>query len=487
MVLLKRYMVVKKDYSEKKPKDDSSFVSFLQESCLIWGPEPEIYGGLSGFYTYGPLGKLLKNKVENSVRKVFNTFRFREIEGPTIMPDKVWKASWHLDTFSDRIVSCTKCKAVFRADKLVEEKFEVSADGFSDEKLIKFIHEKNIVCPSCSGRFGEHISRQSLMMKTNVMGVESSLRPETATVTYLPFIRMYQYFRKKLPFGVFQIGKAYRNEISPRQHVIRGREFTQAEAQLFVDPKEKDNWPGYNKIKNQKLPLWDYKAQKKKIPHSLETLDSMINKKLIKTKAYAWCLWLAYQQFINMGIPKQGIRIRQHDPEEKAFYADDAWDIEIKLRSFGWTEVCGVHDRTDYDLSKHSEFSKQQLEAIREDGSKFIPHILEIAFGTDRPVFALLDTFYEKKQKEEGKTMFRLPYNFAPIDIMIFPLVKKNNLTKIARDIKIILEKDFVTVYDEVASIGKRYLRAAEVGTPYCITVDFDSLKKKDVTIRDRD
>ena len=188
-----------------------------------------------------------------------------------------------------------------------------------------------------------------------------------------------------------------------------------------------------------------------------------------------------------MGIPKQNIRIRQHDPEEKAFYADDAWDIEIKLRSFGWTEVCGVHDRTDYDLSKHSEFSKQPLEAIREDGSKFVPHILEIAFGTDRPVFALLDTFYEKKQKEEGKTLFRLPYNFAPIDIMIFPLVKKNNLTKIAREIKNDLEKNFVTVYDEVASIGKRYLRAAEVGTPYCITVDFDSLKKKDITIRDRD
>ena len=461
------------------------FTSFVIEKGFIWGPEPEIYGGLSGFYTYGPLGKLLKNKVENSVRDVFKSNDIWEIEGPTVMPDVVWKASGHLETFNDPIIYTKDRKENYRADKLLEEN-GITITTPSDKEILDLIKKHNIKSPS--GKELEiKIERQSLMMKTKVAGDDASLRPETATVTYLPYKRNYIFFRKKLPFGVFQIGKAYRNEISPRQHVIRGREFTQAEAQLFVDPKEKDNWPGYNKIKNQKLPLWDYKAQKKKIPHSLETLDSMINKKLIKTKAYAWCLWLAYQQFINMGIPKQGIRIRQHDPEEKAFYADDAWDIEIKLRSFGWTEVCGVHDRTDYDLSKHSEFSKQQLEAIREDGSKFIPHILEIAFGTDRPVFALLDTFYEKKQKEEGKTMFRLPYNFAPIDIMIFPLVKKNNLTKIARDIKIILEKDFVTVYDEVASIGKRYLRAAEVGTPYCITVDFDSLKKKDVTIRDRD
>src|SRR3989338_9032996 len=303
MVFLKSHMVTKKDHSEKKPKDDSSFVSFLQESGLIWGPEPEIYGGLSGFYTYGPLGKLLKNKVENSVRKVFNTFRFREIEGPTIMPDKVWKASGHLDTFSDRIVSCTKCKAVFRADKLVEEKFEVSADGFSDEKLIKFIHEKNIVCPSCSGRFGEHISRQSLMMKTNVMGVESSIRPETATVTYLPFIRMYQYFRKKLPFGVFQIGKAYRNEISPRQHVLRGREFTQAEGQLFIDPKEKDNWDKFELIKDEKLPLWAYKSQDSNLEVVSLKVGDALKKKLLSSKAYAWCLWLAYNQFKNFLIP----------------------------------------------------------------------------------------------------------------------------------------------------------------------------------------
>jgi len=480
-------MVVKKDYSEKKPKDDSSFVSFLQESGLIWGPEPEIYGGLSGFYTYGPLGKLLKNKVENSVRKVFNTFRFREIEGPTIMPDKVWKASGHLDTFSDRIVSCTKCKAVFRADKLVEEKFEVSADGFSDEKLIKFIHEKNIVCPSCSGRFGEHISRQSLMMKTNVMGVESSLRPETATVTYLPFIRMYQYFRKKLPFGVFQIGKAYRNEISPRQHVLRGREFTQAEGQLFIDPKEKDNWDKFELIKDEKLPLWAYKSQDSNLEVVSLKVGDALKKKLLSSKAYAWCLWLAYNQFKNFSIPIDRIRIRQHKLEERAFYAADAWDIEIKTNNFGWVEVCGIHDRTDYDLKQHSVASGVPLEATREDGTKFTPHILEIAFGTDRPAYALIDLFYEKKEESEGKTVFKIPYKMAPIEIAVFPLAKKPELTEIAENIFNELSKSFIVEYDSSGSIGKRYLRSMVSGIPFAITVDFDSIKDRAVTVRDRD
>ncbi|MDP6641951.1 MAG: glycine--tRNA ligase [Candidatus Nanoarchaeia archaeon] len=461
------------------------FISFVVEKGFIWGPEPEIYGGMAGFYTYGPLGKLLKNKVENSVRSIFKSNDIWELEGPTILPDIVWKASGHLDTFYDPIIECSKCKAKFRADHLLEEK---GVEGITNNKeILKLMKQKKIKCPNCKGDFKHEIKDESLMMKTKVSGEDASLRPETATVTYLPYKRNYMFFRKKLPFGVFQIGKAYRNEISPRQHVIRGREFTQAEAQIIIDPKEKDNWPEYNKIKNLKLPMWDYKSQKKKKDPSLISLDSLIKSKLIKTKAYAWCLWLAYQQFISMGIPKSNIRIRQHNLDEKAFYADDAWDIEIKLRSFGWTEVCGVHDRTDYDLSKHGEHSKENLEATREDGSKFTPHILEIAFGTDRPVFSLLDTFYEKKEKKDGKTMFKLPYHLTPIDLMIFPLVKKNNLIKIAKEIKNDLDKNFVCVYDDVASVGKRYFRAAEVGTPYCITIDFDSIKNKDVTIRDRD
>ena len=472
-----------KDWSDE---DKNEFSSFIQEQGLIWGPEPEIYGGVAGFHTYGPIGKLLKNKVENSVRKIFNANGLRELEGPTVLPDIVWKASGHLETFSDRIIKCSKCNSIFRADKIIEEKHDVAADAFSDKKILDFISENNIKCPNCKGIFENNIEKQSLMMKTKVAGEDSALRPETATVTYLPYLRFYNYFRKKFPLGVFQIGKAYRNEISPRQNVLRGREFTQAEGQIFVDPKTKNDWEPYEKIKDTKLPFWDYKNQDdNKEPISL-TLEEALKKGFIKSQAYGWCIWLAYTQFRNFGITENRIRLRQHHPDEKAFYADDAWDIEIRLNNYGWTEVCGVHDRTDYDLTQHSKFSNEKLEAKREDGTTFTPHVLEIAFGTDRPTFALIDIFYQKKKEEEGKTIFKIPYHMSPIDISIFPLAKKPELLEISEKIKNDLQKDYIVDYDISGSIGKRYLRSATVGTPYAVTVDFDSIEKNLVTIRDR-
>ena len=468
--------------------NEKDFSSFISEAGLIWGPSPEIYGGLAGFYTYGPLGKLLKNKVENSIRKTFNENGFREIEDPTILPNEVWKASGHLDTFQDRVVKCKKCKATFRADKLIEEIHDVSADSFSDKKILDSIKKHKIKCPTCKGDFNEKIEKVSLMLGTVVGGKEASLRPETATGTYLPFIRYYNYFRKKIPFGVFQIGKAYRNEISPRQNVFRGREFTQAEGQIFVDPKEKNNWEMYEKIKNEKLPFWPEAEQKKSsYKKKLISIEDALEKKLIKSRAYGWCIWFAYTQFKNFGISDERIRLRQHHEDEKAFYADDACDIEINLNSDGWSEVCGVHDRSDYDLKQHSKASGVKLEAVRENGEKFVPHILEIAFGSDRPTYALIDLFYEKKSEGEGKTTFKIPYAMSPIDVSVFPLMKKDELKGVAEKIKVELEKSFVVDYDFSGSIGKRYLRSAVQGTPYAITVDYDSLKDFTVTIRDRD
>ena len=477
----------KKSQGKKEMSEEKEFSSFINEFGLIWGPEPEIYGGLAGFYTYGPLGKLLKNKVENSVRKIFNSNGLRELEGPTVMPDSVWEASGHLETFSDRIVNCSKCKAVFRADKIIEEKFDVAADAWSDKKILDFISEKEIKCPSCKGAFENKIETQSLMMKTKVAGTEASLRPETATVTYLPYQRFYNYFRRKLPLGVFQIGKAYRNEISPRQNVIRGREFTQAEGQIFIDPDMKNNWEKFEEIKDKKLPFWDHEAQdKEEVPIEI-SIEEALKKGFIKSQAYGWCIELAYQLYLNFGIPKERIRLRQHHPDEKAFYADDAWDIEVNLNSYGWTEMCGVHDRTDYDLTQHAKFSGEKLEATRENGEKFVPHVLEIAFGTDRPTYALIDLFYKRKEEEDGKTMFKIPYSMAPMDISVFPLMKKPELMKVAKEIKEDLEKDFIISYEISGSIGKRYLRSATVGTPYAVTIDYATLDDKDVTIRDRD
>jgi len=459
--------------------------AFMQSKGFIYGPFPEIYGGVSGFYAYGPLGKLLKNKVENSIRNIFFSNGFRELECPTVLPDVVWEASGHLNTFSDKTVECSKCKSIYRVDKLIEEKTDHETASMSDDDYLRMLKKEKIVCPSCKSPFNNEIKNYSLMMKTEVANKPFSFRPETATVTYLPFKRLNEYFRK-LPFAVFQIGKAYRNEISPRQHLLRLREFTQAESQLFIDPKEKNNWEKFEKIKKERLPLYTSKHQDNKSKHDLTSLDDAIKNKLIKSKAYAWCLYLAYSQYISMGIPKEKIRIRQHLENERAFYADDAWDIEILLNSFGWTECCGVHDRTNYDLTKHQEHSKQSLEAVRDNGEKYIPHILEIAFGTDRPVFALMDIFYEKKEEGEGKSMFKVPYHIAPIDVAIFPLMKRDGMPEYAEKIKTLLEKDFIVDYDESGSIGKRYLRAAEAGTPYAITIDYDSIKGSDVTLRDR-
>jgi glycyl-tRNA synthetase len=478
---------MKNNEKEKDKEREKEFISFIQEQGLVWGPEPEIYGGLSGFYTYGPIGKLLKNKVENSIRRIFNSNGLRELEGPTVLPDIVWKASGHLETFKDRTIRCSKCKSTFRPDKIIQESHDVPADSFSDKELLNFIKEKNIKCPNCKSYFEDNIETQSLMMKTKVAGEDASLRPETATVTYLPYLRFYNFFRKKFPMGVFQIGKAYRNEISPRQHVLRGREFTQAEGQMFVDPNTKNNWAQYKEIKNKKLPFWDYESQENNSEVKSTSIEEALKKGFIKSQAYGWCIWLAYTQFLGFGIPKERIRLRQHHPDEKAFYADDAWDIEIRLNNYGWFELCGVHDRTDYDLKQHSKFSGVSLEAQREDGTKFIPHVLEIAFGSDRPTYALMDIFYEKKTEKEGKTMFKVPYNMAPIDISIFPLIKEPELIKIAKTIKEDLEKAFIVDYDESGSIGKRYLRSSVVGTPFAITVDYDSLKDKSITIRDRD
>jgi glycyl-tRNA synthetase len=465
---------------------EKEFLSFIQEAGLIWGPEPEIYGGFAGFYTYGPLGKLLKNKVENSIRRVFNSQGFREIEAPTILPDIVWKASGHLETFSDRTIKCSKCKSIFRVDKITGGK-NASVGSLSDKKIIEFINKNKIVCPNCKGSFENLIEEQSLMMKTQIAGQDASLRPETATATYLPFLKFYNYFRKKLPLGVFQIGKAYRNEISPRQHVLRGREFTQAEGQIFLDPKEKNSWEKYSAIKKEKLPFWDYKSQQKNKKHGLISVEEALKKKLIKSQAYGWCIWLAYMQFVNFGFPRELIRLRQHFPEEKAFYAEDAWDIEIKSNNYDWVEVCGVHDRADYDLKQHSKFSNVKLEAQRENGEKFVPHVLEIAFGSDRPTYLLIDLFYEKKSEKEGKTIFAVPYHMAPTDVSVFPLIKKEELVSVARDVKEELERDFIVEYDEAGSIGRRYLRSAMQGTPFAVTIDFDSIKQRDVTIRERD
>jgi len=462
--------------------------TFLSENGFIWGPEPEIYGGIAGFYTYGPLGKLLKNQVENNIRKVFQANNFWEVECPIIQPKAVWEASGHYSSFTDPLIKCTNCKADLRVDKLIEEQFqEIQVGGMKKEDLLKLIKEKHIVCPLCNGNLEKEIKDHSLMMRTTIgTDIEAYNRPETATTSYLPFPRYTDFFRKKTPFGVFQIGKVFRNEISPRQSVTRGREFTQAEGQLFLFKHQKDNFEKFEIVKTEELPLWSEEMQKNGELFSQTSLQDAIEKKYFKTKAYAWIVHLAHKLFLEMGIPPELIRFRQHHHDEKAFYAQDAWDLEVKTESFGWMEMVGIHDRGDYDLKQHAEFSKKKLEIFDEETKeKLVPHVLEIAFGTDRPTYALLDIFYDPSNDE--RRVFRIPARLAPIQVGIYPLVKKDKLPQIAKEIYEDLRKEFICVIEESSSIGKRYARNDEAGTAFGITVDFDSITNEDVTLRERD
>lgn len=449
--------------------------SFAQQKGYVWGPSPEIYGGMSGFYDYGPLGKLLKNNVEHVIRKVLQQSDFWEIECPTIMPRKVWEASGHVQGFHDPLIEAED-GSIFRIDKLLEELFPDRE--IRPEDYLRIIQEENIRAPS-GAAFKKDIRQHSLMMKTTVgMDLEAYNRPETATTTYLPFPRYFEFFRKRLPFGVFQIGKAYRNEISPRQFVLRMREFTQAEAQMFIFEDQKESFS----IPDSVLPLHPAGKDEERI-----AVGDALGKGHFKNPAFAHTVALAHRLFVQVGIPEDRIRIRQHAENERAFYADDAWDIEVRLNSFGWTEMCGIHDRTTYDLKQHGEHSGKDLRVSDETHKKEMPHVLEIAFGLDRMTFALLDLFYNPQAVEEGKTTFHIPAGLAPIKVAVLPLMKKDGLPEIAKEIHDELSGDLVCRYDSSGSVGRRYLRASEEGTPYCVTVDYQSREDGTVTLRDRD
>tara|TARA_Y100000310_G_C20699533_1_gene828430 strand:+ start:5094 stop:6581 length:1488 start_codon:yes stop_codon:yes gene_type:complete len=458
--------------------------AFVRKNGFIWGPEPEVYGGVAGFYSYGPLGKLLKNKVEAQIRQTFRGASFWEVEAPTVMPEVVWTASGHLGGFVDPIVVCKKCSATYRIDKLIEEKHDVVADAFTKKQLLAFIKKKDMRCPSCKGHFLPEIQDYNLMMKTEI-GIDKTayLRPETATTTYLPFKQYYELFRKKLPVRVFQIGKAFRNEISPRQSVIRGREFTQAEAQMFIHKADKKKFDDYKQVKDLKIPFWPAKSQKRGKP-KMYKVSSAVRKGWLKNQAYAYCLGIAYSFVSGLGIPESKMRFRQHTKNELAHYAEDAWDLEINLPSYGWTEVLGVHDRADYDLKQHQKHSGKSFEI---EGK--IPHVLEIAFGSDRPTYALIDLFLaEEKAGKNKRVVLKLPKQVAPLTAAVFPLVKKDGLQKKAREIYYqVLSLGVDAVYDDTGSIGKLYRRQDEKGTPFCITIDYQTKKDNTVTVRDRD
>ena len=467
-----------------------TFNSLIKRRGFWWGPSPEIYGGLAGFYSYGPAGMALKNNILNLFRRELRYFGFGEVECPTIMPEIVWRASGHLERFIDPVLRCKSCSTIYRVDKFLQENLpDLMIDGLSSEEMEKLIKKHEITCPKCGTAFSK-IEEYNLMLKISVGNNKIAyLRPETATTTYLLFNRLDQGARRQYPIKVFQFGKAYRNEISPRQGILRMRAFDQFELQMFISKHQEMEFEDFKEIKNNVLPLLDWKLQEKGIDKpNFVSLDKAISDKILKKPAYAYCLYIGYYLTKILGIPDKVIRFRQHSLNERAHYADDAWDLEIKTRQFGWVEICGIHDRTNYDLRRHGEFSKQNFEVSMGDDPniKEVPQILEVAFGIDRIVYTLLETTFNV---EEGRIILKLNPILAPNTVAVFPLMRnKEKIRSLALNVhRELLKNRIGSFFDVAGSIGKRYRRQDELGTKWCITIDYESLDDNTVTIRERD
>ncbi|HIQ51184.1 MAG TPA: glycine--tRNA ligase [Nautiliaceae bacterium] len=492
-------------------------------------PTAEIYNPLSGFYEYGSLGTLLKRNWEELWKNYFlNEENFWEIEGRSILPEKVLIASGHVENFNDPLIECKYCKERLRADKLVEEKLNIEAEGLTSKELEEIIKKNKLKCPKCGKELENEVRLFNLMFeisvgpiseKTYILDlinlakkgeikeelvlkvldrlkenyeekIKAYLRPETAQSAYLNFKREFEAHRQKLPLGLAIIGTAFRNEISPRQALFRLREFTQAELQIFFDPKK------INELKKEDLKEFNnlkitYKDNQNKKEGELSFKEFI--KHFSLPSMYAYYLGKTYNFLVNVvGLKK--IRVKRLSDEEKAFYNKIHFDFEYYFDSLkGWKEIAGLHYRTDYDLKNHSKYSGKDL-AININEKKVIPHVIEISFGVDRNILAIIDNFLvkEKTEKEE-RILFKIKKELSPIKIAVFPLLRnRKELVKKAKEIYDLLNsyfKDykFKIFYDEKGSIGRRYRRQDEIGTPYCITVDFDTLKDDTVTVRDRD
>ena len=419
-------------------------------------PGSEIYGGLANTWDYGPLGVELKNNIKKAwMKKFVQESKYNVgLDAAILMNPEVWVASGHVGGFSDPLIDCKECKTRHRADKLIEEWAheqgnDMIADGMSDEQMINFIKEHHIACPNCGKENFTDIRKFNLMFKTFQGVTEDSkseiyLRPETAQGIFVNFKNVLRTTRRKLPMGIGQIGKAFRNEITPGNFTFRTREFEQMELEFFCKPGTDLEWFKYWK---------DYCEN-----------------------------WL-----LSLGMKKENIRLRDHSKEELVFYSKATTDIEYAF-PFGWGELWGVADRTDYDLKKHQEHSKEDMAYLdTETNEKYVPYCIEPSLGCDRVALAFLCNAYDEEEIAEGdvRTVLHLHPALAPYKVAVLPLSKK--LSEKAEEVYSKLSKKFMCDYDEAGSIGKRYRREDEIGTPYCVTIDFDTLEDNCVTIRDRD
>lgn len=428
-----------------------TLVSHAKSTGFVY-PGSEIYDGLANAWDYGPLGAEMKNNVKKAWWKKFIQESPYNVglDSAILMNPRVWEATGHVGNFSDPLMDCKECHSRHRADKLIEDAYpEEHCDGWTNEQLKTFIDEHDIVCPVCGKKNFTDIRQFQLMFKTSMGVVEDAksivyLRPETAQGIFVNFKNVQRTSRKKLPFGIGQVGKAFRNEITPGNFIFRTREFEQMELEFFCKPDTDLEWFAYWK---------DY------------------------------CM-----NFLkSLGLKDENLRLRDHAKEELAFYSKGTSDIEY-LFPFGWGELWGIADRTNYDLGRHQDYSKKNLEYLDPDtNEKYIPYVIEPSVGADRLFLALLAGAYDNEQinEKDSRIVMHLHPAIAPVKAAILPLTKKQG--DLAREIYATLAADFNIEYDEAGNIGKRYRRQDAIGTPYCITIDYDTAEDHAVTVRERD
>jgi len=413
----------------------------------------EIYGGLANTWDYGPVGAELKNNIKRAWWQKFIQEDPNNVglDSAILMNPKTWEASGHLATFTDPLIDCKECKTRHRADKLIEEAFpEVEAGCMNNEELVSYIEEHDIKCPNCGEKNFTDIRKFNLMFKTFQGVTEDNkstiyLRPETAQGIFADFLNVQRSMRLKVPFGIAQVGKSFRNEITPGNFIFRVREFEQMELEFFCKPGTELEWHEYYK----------------KYCHNF---------------------------LLSLGICDESLRLRDHKKEELSHYSNATTDIEYKF-PFGWGELWGIASRTDYDLSVHQDYSKVDMRYLDpETNEKYIPYVIEPSVGLDRLIYAVLVDAYTEEVLEDGETrqILKIHPGLAPIKVTILPLIKKNHSDK-ANDLYASLCKHFMCSIDSAGSIGKRYRRSDAIGTPLCITVDDETINNGTVTVRHRD
>ncbi|MDH7563587.1 MAG: glycine--tRNA ligase [Candidatus Bathyarchaeota archaeon] len=549
---------------ETRKQDKFTIISELARRRGFYWQSYEIYGGVSGFATYGPLGARLKQNIERKLRELFvDKLGVLEIESPVITPEKVFVASGHVEHFREPMVECVKCKKRFRADHLLEEVAGVSeaeAEKMSLDELSETLKKNSIQCPECGGALGE--PKQFLTMFKTTIGPYSEAvgygRPEAAQGIFVEFRRLYEMAREKIPFGVLQIGHALRNEISPRQGLLRVREFTIADLEFFFDPEEPDCHL-LKEVKDEMLRLVLAEHRLKGSEKITEvSVAEALKKGYVKSEWHAVFMAYAKKLLIELGVSAENQRFIEKLPWERAHYSSQSFDQQVLVERWGWVEVSGHAYRGDYDLKQHAESSgvdmcvfkeyekpvereqlvikplmanlgpvfkneagkvaellskadpqevevslkkegffkigkykilPEHINVLRqktvERGRRFIPHVVEPSFGSDRLLYVALEYAYRAK---EDRALLNFPPDIAPIQLGVYPLVSKDGLPEKALALcRELVDEGFVAEYDEAGSIGRRYARADEVGIPLGVTVDYDTLKDGTVTVRDRD